>query len=50
MLPDIRDGPGVATFLGCACILAGVFVTIRCPRPARGRGVSSTALAGHERD
>lgn len=50
MLPDIREVPGVATFVGGACILAGVFVTIRSPRPVSGRGVSSTALAGREPD
>jgi hypothetical protein len=50
MLPDIREVPGVATFLGGACILAGVFVTIRSPRRLPGRGDSPTALAGPERD
>jgi drug/metabolite transporter (DMT)-like permease len=50
MLPEIREVPGVATLIGGACILAGVFVTLRSPKPVIGSVDASTALAGRKPD
>jgi drug/metabolite transporter (DMT)-like permease len=50
IIPSIREVPGVATFVGGAMIVAGVYVTTRRQRSGRPRGPALARISGQARD